>query len=144
MHLPSKATRREKGAAMLELALIYSAFFFVVIAILDVGQALFLHQTHTARVRAAARYGAVRDWNSTTKTQVQNIVLFGKPTGTGDAGYMGVQRSNIEVKPVLGAAGDPASLTVELQEFQYHLFTPYIAGTKKGAPIRLTVPVETP
>lgn len=137
--------RRDRGGSVLEFGLIYGLFLFLLIATLDFGQVLFTHQTYAERVREAARYGAVRPWNSTTKREIEDIVLFGKPGGTGDAGWFGLNRSNVDVFVTPQAApGLPSQLTVRLSNYQIRFFTPLIAGQKKGRTIDVTLPMETP
>lgn len=136
--------RSERGSTIVEFGLIYSLFLFILIATIDIGVVLFMHESFAERVRAAARYGAPRPYNATTVAEVQNLVLFNQTSGTGDTGWFDIQRSNVTVTLTPGALGFPDRLSVRLAGYQFRFFTPLISGLKTGKPIEVTLPVETP
>jgi Flp pilus assembly protein TadG len=62
---------------MVELSLIGSLFFVLVIGLMDVGQTLFFQQALLERARAAARWGAATD--PANSAGIQNMVLYSQP-----------------------------------------------------------------
>ncbi len=76
----NRPRNRRRGWTLVESALIFSTFLFMIIGVLDFGQFLYLHQAITERARAAARFGALQPFNSnTTPTQIQNMVIYNSP-----------------------------------------------------------------
>lgn len=133
-----------RGSTILEFGLIYTLFLFVLIATIDFGQVLFMHQTLTERARAAIRYGATRPFNDATIAEIQNMVLFGSTVGSDSTGTFGVSRSSVEVTRAIGGVGLPDRLTVSVNGYRFVFFTPLIAGQQTGKPIVITLPIETP
>jgi Flp pilus assembly protein TadG len=135
---------REKGQSMVEFGLIYSLFLFILIATIDLGVVLFMHEALAERVRGAARFGITRPLTPSRITEIQNVVLFGRTAGEGDAGWMGLTRSNVIVQLAPGATGAAPRLLVRISGYKYRYFTPMISGLRYGKPIDLTLPMETP
>ncbi len=54
-----KIFRDRRGSNLVESALVFGAFIFMVIGAFDFGQAVFMHQGMVERVRAAARYASM-------------------------------------------------------------------------------------
>src|SRR5579863_1957615 len=100
---PANRKKRERGSAIVEGSLILLILLSMLVAIVDFGQFLFIHQTLTERAREAVRYGVVND--PTDTTSIQNVVLYGQASGgsipaqpsNSDLGIFNVQRSNITV-----------------------------------------------
>lgn len=141
-----RGIRRERGGAMVEIALISLLFLAILIGIVDFGQFLFIHQTLTERARAAVRYGIVN--NPSDSTSIQNVVLYGQasggsvpdnPSGT-DRGIFNVQRSSVTVSAP-GAATDDYRLTVQITNYPYTMYSPFIAGSYTGPNILASLPL---
>jgi Flp pilus assembly protein TadG len=136
----SSSTRgpRQRGTAMVEMALTMAVFLTLFIGILDVAQLLFIHETLSDRVRAATRAGAVYGYNDAT---LQNIIIYGKTT-TGRHSFYGVTASNIEiVRPAAGV--DNPALSIRVTGVRYKMMTPLFSKTLRQMPIRSTRPLET-
>ena len=105
--------KRERGsAAIVEGSLILLVLLSMLVAIVDFGQFLFIHQTLTERAREAVRYGIVN--NPTDTTSIQNVVLYGQasggsvpnqPSGT-DQGIFNLQRNSVIVSSPASATDD--------------------------------------
>ncbi len=143
---PANSETRERGSAMLEAALIFLVFGAMLIGAVDFGQFLFIHQTLTERARQAVRYGIVND--PTDSTSIQNVVLYGQASGgsvptsasSTDTGIFNVQRSSITVSAI-GSATDDYRLQVQVQGYQYVIYSPLIAGTYRGPRILASLPL---
>ena len=108
MHLPSKSPkislrasrpRRERGQALVESVLTLTAFLFIFMGMLEIGEILFIHTTLAERTRSAVRWGAVTAWDNTNSpTQIANMVLYGTPTpSAGSTPIFGLTASNVTV-----------------------------------------------
>ena len=141
-HTPS----RERGSALVEGALIFFVFTLMMIAVVDFGQFLFIHQTLTERAREGVRYGIVND--PTDATSIQNMVLYGQTSGgpvpqsasSSDAGIFGVQRSQVVVSTT-GSSTDDYRLNVRVQNYAYTIYSPLIYGSYTGPNILASMPL---
>ncbi len=132
--LTRTSARSERGAAMVEFALIAPVLFVLIFGIVDFGRALFLLNNLTAAVREGARLAAVQDDPTTgaNQTAVQNRVTayiqnFG---GTAPA-------TQPTVTPNLGC-GSVCSVTVTLTGYPFTAITPLgpltaLIGNQAGA-----------
>ena len=128
---------------MLEAALIYGSFMFMLIAILDIGYTMFLHQTLVERARGAARYGVARTFDATA---IQNKVLYNSPTiPSGATPIFGLQTSNVTVSQTAAIAmGSPSWLTVRISGWRFFRFMPNQTSRPTGQDISVTLPMESP
>jgi Flp pilus assembly protein TadG len=138
--------KRERGSAIVETALIASVFFYMLIAIMDFGQFLFIHQTLTERAREAVRYGIVSD--PTNSTLIQNVVLYGQASGgpvpgtpqNTDLGIFNVPRSDVIVTAT-GVTTDDYRLNVQIKNYSYTIYSPFISGSYTGPNILASLPL---
>ena|SRR5215813_1533638 len=126
-----------KGNVLVETCLIFIAFTVMLIGIFDFGQFLFVHQALIERARYAARWAAVHTPPDTT--QIQNVVLyFQQDAPTGATGYFGLTPSMVDV-----STADPNTdnyrVNILIHDYQYHVISPYIAGTYLGPNIKVTL-----
>ena len=131
--------KTRRGSVMVELSLIGSLFFVLVIGLMDVGQTLFLQQALLERVRSAARWGAATD--PTNSAGIQSMVLYLQPTAPeGGVPSFGLTSTMVSVSTP-DAGTDNYRLVVQVSGYPVKLLSPYLAGSYKGAPISVTVPL---
>ncbi len=130
--------KRQRGAVMIETALVFSAFTFMLIGAADFGQFLFIHQALVERGRNAARWGALSD--PTNTTAIQNMVLYNQPTA-GTSAYFGLSRSNVQVTNP-GAGTNDSRVAILITNYPYVVLSPLIGGTYNGPNISVTYPVS--
>src|SRR5574342_193436 len=87
---------RQRGQAFVEAALVSLVLVATLVAVFDMAQVFFIHQTLTERVRNAARYGVSRAFDAAA---VRNMVLYNQPS-VPEAG-----------SPVFGLTADMVSVT---------------------------------
>jgi Flp pilus assembly protein TadG len=143
--------RKRRGSTMLESALIFSTFLFMMIGVLDFGQFLYIHQSLVERARNAVRWGSVQTWNSTVHDQIQNLVLYNQTTAqSSGAGVFGLTASMINVEYIddtgtvcaAPAVGCGHEVRITIHDYPYQMFSPYIAGTHMGPNIVASMPNE--
>ena len=127
------AGRRRSGQALVESALILLLFITTIVAILDVSQLLFIHQSLVERTRGALRWGIVQPWDGTGE-KIQNMVLYRAstaPSGIEPPGFLGLKRVNVQVTRTAGTADNPNDerLRVAIVNYDFKFFTPFIAKT---------------
>jgi Flp pilus assembly protein TadG len=133
--------RFERGAAMVESALILVVFLAVLIFIFDCGQFLFLHQTNVERLRRAGRYAAVNPYDVTS---IQNMVLYGRSTTPANAvASSTLNRTMITVARV-GAGTNDDHIVITMKNYKFAFISPLIARVAEGLPLSISVPYEAP
>jgi hypothetical protein len=124
---------------MVELSLIGTLFFILLLGIADMGQVLFLQQAMVERARGAARWGAVTD--PADSAAIRNMVLYSRPTvPAGGGASFGLTPSMVSVSTA-DAGTDNYRLVVQITGYSYMVLSPYLAGSHRGAPIRVSVPL---
>lgn len=130
-------TRR--GSMMVEMSLIGTIFFVLVVGILDFGQFLFIQQAIVERARTAARWGAVTD--PANSTAIRNMVLYLQPTTpTSGSASFGLTADMVSVSTV-DAGTDNYRLVLQISGYSYTVLSPLLAGSYGGAPISVSVPL---
>jgi len=124
---------------MVEFGLIGVLFFALLIGIMDFGQFLFVQQAIVERTRTAARWGAVHD--PTDTASIRNMVLYLQATApSGQSPSFGLTPSMVAV-----SAPDPGTdnyrLVIQVSGYSFTALSPYLAGSYKGAPISVSVPL---
>jgi Flp pilus assembly protein TadG len=134
--------RRQRGLAVVELALIVPVFVMVLVATAEVGRALYQYNTLNKAVRDAAqfvaRYGVIAGYiektktdpsgstTSTVETIAKNLAVYGKPAAVvGDTTLLpGMTVNDVTVTEVTAAgAGGPTYVTVSATYTFLKIFT---------------------
>ena len=121
---------------MLETAIIFPVFFYMLIATMDFAQFLFVQNAITERVRGAVSYGIT---NAADTTGIKNIVLYGQTTAGASASF-GLTPSNVVVSE-LDAGTDDHRLQVNITNFKYSILTPLMFGTYNSPATTAVLPL---
>lgn len=134
--------KTQKGAAIVESALVFLTLLGMIIFIMDMGRMLLMQQYITERVRSTARQASVNNW---TAVQVQNYVVYNSITAPngGGPGYLGLLTSQVSYT-TLNTAGTP-DYSVQVQVSGVPVFTwiPYVSGKYTAPPISATMPAQS-
>jgi hypothetical protein len=129
----------ERGATLIEFAVVASAFFMMLIAICAGSNLYFTHNVLVETARRGARFavtqpantpvGATRttngcDSNGPNLSDIQNYAIFGNTAGTG-TNLLGLQPANICVEYNNFGVGK-GSASVRIVNFTYHFVIPFI------------------
>jgi hypothetical protein len=136
------ATRKRQcgGSTLIEATLIIMFLMTLLLSIINFGDILFQHETLLYQARRAARYGAV---NPSNVAAVQNIVLYGQTSAPQERrpGMFGLTSEMVTVaRNDAGTSED--RIRVQIQDYSYTLVLPFLAGSFKGKPIQVSLPVE--
>ena len=130
---------RQRGNAMVEMALTLTLFLTAIFSLFDFGWVLFYHQTLVHQARTAARYGAL---NPGDLSGTQNMAIWSKTAqGTAAQAILGLQPANVLVSRN-GQGTNSDNISVTISGYQYILITFGWAGTHTGKPITVSMPVE--
>ena len=132
--------RTSKGSVFVETALIFIAFFSMLIGTVDFGQFLFIHQALVERARSAARWVAIND--PTDTASITNMVLYnqGAAPALGTASYFNLTPANVTVSSA-GSGTDDYRLNLQISGYSYAVFSLYVAGSYIGPKITISVPL---
>jgi len=135
-------TRRRRGQALVESALVALVFLATLIGIFDLGQIFFVRQTFVERVRGAARYAVV---NTFDEAAFKNMVLYNQTTVPAGrtSGIFGLTPAQVSVTQHDANTNDHR-IVVAINNYPYRLFSPLIAGVFTGRAITISLPSEQP
>jgi len=104
MRPPAQTRGAEKGSATIEFALSFAFLFAVFTGVFQFGYAFYQYNYLESAVRAGARYASLRAYDSATSTPsaayltaVQNMVVYGSPSGGGQPVTRGITPANVSV-----------------------------------------------
>jgi Flp pilus assembly protein TadG len=144
MRSPRNTARRknQKGANILESALVLLTMLGMILFIMDMGRILLIQQFITERARAAVRSAVVNNWSATA---TKNYLVYNSTTAPngGGAGFLGLQTSNVTYQ-TLGTSGTPDyMIQVKVSGIQATTWIPYISGAYTLAPITFAMPAQS-
>lgn len=107
----SRAMKRTRGQSLVESAFVLAAFMSLLFGIAQVAETLFTRQTLVQRAHAAARWGAVHNYDPRA---IRNVALFGtaQPEEDGMAVF-GLKEDAIQVAN-LGCPGADCRIIVTI------------------------------
>jgi Flp pilus assembly protein TadG len=118
---------------MIEFALAFPIMALLFTGVFEWGYTFYMYNSLLTNVRAGARFAAQKAYiPSTTSTSnnptagscfatpVKNLVVYGTPTPGNNAQPLvpGLATSNIDVRPIVDAAGTPISMRVSISSTQ--------------------------
>jgi hypothetical protein len=132
--------RNQRGQSAIEGALVVVVLIGIILAAIDIGQVIFLHQTLAERARGAARYAAL---HPNDPDGARNMVLYGRATEPGGArsGFGGLTPRMVDVKRVNSETSEDA-VVVTVSNYPLRFFSFWLAGAMHARPIVASSPVE--
>src|SRR5258705_13771506 len=94
-----KSKRNERGATLLELAIVASIFFTSLFGVLEFGRLLWTHNALRDAARRGARYAVVRKNDAAGIAAVKKMVVYGDPNAdpaTATPVAAGLTTSNVQ------------------------------------------------
>lgn len=117
-----KHKREFSGQSLVEFALVFPIFFFLVLGLLDLGRAVFYYSSLSNAVRMASREGVVMQYSGVTEAELEDEVI---EYGFGLANFINIDVEIIEIE-------SPTSYFVEKVEviasYCFNPITPGIAA----------------
>lgn len=127
-----RSSLRQRGAALVELALITPLLLILSFITTEFGRALYEYNSVTKSTRDAVRYLSVQT-PGTHIAEARNLVVYGNTAGTGPALARGLSLANVPVASccVWATAGaDPVitTVTVRVSGYTFHSLFPSVMG----------------
>lgn len=128
-----KGRRNDRGATLLEFAIVATVFFSALFGVLEFGRLLFTHNALRDAARRGARYAVVRKNDAAGIAAVKNMVVYGDPNAnpaTAAPVAPGLTTSNVQVDYVnFNGIQLSARASVSIINYQYKFAVPLIGGT---------------
>ena len=143
--MKGKKTRikMQRGAALVETALVLVTLLGMILFIMDMGRILLLQQFITERAREGARHAVVNNWDATA---VKNYVVYGTttaPQAGGSSGFLGLTPSQVTLTNISDSGIGDGRYQVTVSGFSLLVFIPFMAGTFTTPAITVTAPTAS-
>ena len=137
-----RSGKSQKGAALVETALVLTTLLSMILFIMDMGRVLLIQQYITERARTTVRSAVVNNWST---DDARNFLIFNNTTAPegGGSGFLGLLPSQVSSQ-TLGTVGEPNHrLQITVSNVPAVVFTPYLNGSFTLPPIVATMPVQS-
>ncbi|HEY0380255.1 MAG TPA: TadE family protein [Pyrinomonadaceae bacterium] len=111
--------REERGAQLVELAIVLPIFLMLFGAAAEYGRYFYEYTTLDKAVRAGSRYLATAAVNGTEDAKAKNIVVYGNEAGTGTPIVKGLTPANVVITRTGGVPVLPQTVTVQISGYKY-------------------------
>jgi Flp pilus assembly protein TadG len=115
----SRFSREERGAQLVELAIVLPIFLMLFGAAAEFGRYFYEYTTLDKATRAGSRYLATAAVNASEDTKARNIVVYGNPAGTGTPIVKGLTPANVVITRAGGVPVLPQTVTVQITGYKY-------------------------
>ncbi len=139
----NRTTRcRNRGAAMIESALIFLTAVCMILFIVEMGRILLWQQFLAERARAGLRSAVVSNWDA---EDVANYVVYGSTTApeSGGPGLLGLLPSQVSFTKCADSGSGDARYQVTIANVPIVTWLPYIAGQYTLPPVTVSMPVQS-
>ena len=139
---PKPGTRRgDRGQGMLEFALVIPLFLLIVIALFDLGRAVFAYNTLTNAAREGARIAIVNQYQPSIVARAKsqtNIVELDDPSVSVSFWQVGADGKPDHSKPQCNDLVAVGCLAVVRFEATYRPITPFVSNIVFGSGVTFT------
>lgn len=126
------SNHRQRGAALIELALIMPLLLLLTFITTEFGRAMYEYNSVVKATRDAVRYLSVQT-PGTHITEAQNLMVFGNTAGTGTPLARGLSLANVPAGScctwqTVGANPLINTVTVRISSYTFHSLFPSVMG----------------
>jgi Flp pilus assembly protein TadG len=140
-----KANKKsERGAALVEFAIVATVFLSVMFGVLEFGRMFWTHNALRDAARRGVRYASVRRNDAAGIQAVKNMVVYGNAAGTGSPVVSGLTTSNVNVEYVnYNGLQLSSRSSVSITNYQFQFSVPLLGGTMNMPAYRTSLPGES-
>lgn len=126
-----KNRKSERGASLLEFAIVATVFLSVLFGIIEFGRLFWTHNALRDAARRGTRYATIRKNDAAGIQAVKNMVVYGDPaTSSGTPLVAGLTTSNVNVNyQNYNGLQLSSRATVTITNYQFQFSVPLIGGT---------------
>jgi Flp pilus assembly protein TadG len=126
------SNHRQRGAALIELALITPLLLLLTLITTEFGRAMYEYNAVVKSTRDAVRYLSVQT-PGTHIAEARNLMVYGNTAGTGASLARGLSLANVPVGSCCtwqSAGANPliATVTVRISSYTFHSLFPSVMG----------------
>jgi Flp pilus assembly protein TadG len=138
--------KSQKGAAIVETALVLITMVSMIFFVLDMGRMLLTQQFIAERARVTARMAAVNNWSATA---VANYLCYNTTTspapvnGAPPGGYLGLVPSKVAYSTVGTSGTADYRLKVTVSGVRVLTWIPFMPNNFTAAPVTATAPAQS-
>ncbi len=138
----SRRKHAERGASLVEFALVAMTFFLALFGVLEVGRLLWVHNTLTEAVRNGTRYATLHTPN---EAQVKAVVVYGSaaPAAGAHPVAAGLTTNMVNVTYSSPFGVKIGSVTVTISGYIFKFAVPLVGNTLNLAPYKSTMTAES-
>lgn len=116
----TRPDRTERGAQLVELAIVLPVFLLLIAAIAEFGSYFYTYMTLTKATRVAARHLSSQPFTDEEKTKAKNLAVCGSTSScvSGSAVLKNFSTSNISITST-GNTTIPTTVTVQITGYTY-------------------------
>lgn len=137
----------ERGAALMEFAIVATVFLTMLFAVVEFGRFLWTHNALTDAARRGARYATIRKNDAAGITAVKNMVVYGDPNAnpvTAKPVAAGLTTSNVAVEyQNYNGVLLSSRATVSIVNYNFQFSVPLIGGSTPMSDYRTSLPGES-
>ena len=115
----SRLAREERGAQLVELAIVLPIFLMLFGAAAEFGRYFYEYTTLDKAVRAGSRYLTSAKVGTAEDNRAKNIVVYGNPDGTGTPIVKGLTVDNVVISRAGGVPVLPETVTVQISNYKH-------------------------
>lgn len=142
-----KTNKNQRGAALVEFALVATVFLTVLFSVVEFGRLLWTHNALTDATRRGARYATLRKSDSAGTLAVQKMVVYGDPNAnpaTATPIVSGLTTNDVAVSYAnYNGIQLSAKATVSITNYQFRFAVPMIGGTLTMPSYKTSLPGES-
>jgi Flp pilus assembly protein TadG len=139
--------KNERGAALVEFAIVGTIFLTVVFGVLEFGRLLYTHNALRDAARRGVRYATVRKNDTAGQTAVKNTVVYGDPNAnpaTATPVLSGLTTANVVIEYQNYNGLELSSrATVSITGYQFRFNVPFFGGNINMPDYRTSLPGES-
>lgn len=142
-----KNNKNQRGAALVEFALVAGVFLTVLFGIVEFGRLLWTHNALTDATRRGARYATIRKDDSAGALAVKKMVVYGDPNAnpaTATPVVSGLTTNDVSLSYAnYNGLQLSSKATVSITNYQFRFAVPLIGGTLTMPSYRTALPGES-
>jgi len=142
-----KDRKNERGAALVEFAIVATVFLTVLFGILEFGRLFWTHNALRDATRRGARYATIRKNDTAGIAAVKNMVVYGDPNAnpaTATPVVSGLSTSDVVVQyQNYNGVLLSSRASVSISNYQFQFAVPLIGGTLNMPAYRTSLPGES-
>ena len=136
--------RAQKGATLVESALVLTTIICMIVFVMDMGRILLTQQFISERARVTVRNAVVNNW---TQTQAANFLCYNSTAApNGDSttpGYLGLLPSQVTYNTLGTSTASDYRLQIVVSGVPMWTWVPFISGSYTAPPVTATFPAQS-